>query len=1103
MSKFIPTKKSNPCPVCSDTSGKCRTQNDSPIILCGNLGNGDSPIGYRFVKPSTGIWNIFAPDDQAGNWQDRLDAKVGRDRLKAGQEAIEREALPSLESRHKLLCAKSNTLTRSQNSDLLRRGLTQSEIDGCLSRQWLWQEWGGYGIAAIDPATGLIVGGQLARDDRRDSKYSWLLPGQTHLQETGQNPLSVWVSPDFDRAKAHRLNLCDAFLKPLLAGLKAWRSDNQQVWIGRGGGKFQEAALVRVLEQFPGADLVYHPDGGDFMNPNMVSAIDGLRILAKSEKRVLTIAWWGQFSKSDPDCDELTGDESIRELTPDEYLRFCWKGTRGDLNNWRSAGQLTAHDTIDSKFFKYSHFNAGEIFAVKSGLGSGKTHYLGGALQAIYRESPKTRTVIFAPTNTLCDGLRGRLQQDWGLKSSHPKDIDFAELKQSDKGAIAICCPDSAALIPRWFLTGAILVVDEAVSCRSAFTQRIDSTRRDDAIELIRYGIQYCDRALFFDGNLTDDTVEWYQHGTGRSVHKIQNIHKTNTYTENLYLHKNRWTKSLESHPLKTSPIALAGDTLVIQDIVKSLLEENPGATGKVLCSKTAHEPWVPAAMENTTAFIEKTRPNIFAFSPSAESGVDISTENYFGAVYGLFTGVTGTDSQSQHLARVREKVDRHVYCNPVGISDQEASGATSYKAVKDSFDELLMAQARAVLNGTDRSELLEKFNRLWADTMAKPETEFEMRQIAIANIERENLLACHIMRSLDAGHTVNIVGGKIKTPAIAENISRNTVERKATIAAAVLAAPLVEESEIESLKQSRKPRTPEQDAMCDRFFLEKRLPGISDTDEWNDTATDPDTGTIENVEFVRELLESEIIGAAENWYSYQNLANAKRSDLENILMSLDTGKIELTKKSRYLRIKAIKDAGFDRVLELGEFTGKHPAVTQFLWNFRKSLPTHGLKLHAVAIPAIKQICKLLGLKTKDRRTQADRFYAIDKLSYSDPGWGKTVYQLIEKKRQLIAENYVAKDLEKSTTQTAEILTQKDSRHDTIGHMSLNRNVAVVSCLEVPVSSPPIALEEWDYFLNQHRLECRTHDSFRALTALHPCVPKDVWDQLWEAIKAA
>ena len=412
MSKFIPTKKSNSCPVCADSTGKCRTQNDSPLVLCGNLGQGDAPIGYRYIKPSTGIWNIFAPDNLAGNWQDRLEAKVERDRLKAEREAVERSALPSLESRHKLLSDKPNTLARSQNSDLLRRGLTQSEIDGCLSRGSLWQEWGGYGIGAIDPATGFIVGGQLARDDR-EPKYQWLLPGQTHLPETNQNPLAVWVSPDFDRTKPYTLHLSEGFLKPLVSGLKAWRSDVQQIWIGAAGGNFQDAALARVLSAFPNAtSTTLYPDGGAVVNPNVMRSYRSLSELVPS----LQVAWWGQFSKSDPDCDELAGKESIRILN--------WK--QFEARKYQEFFTLTEKPSIvlNQRYLPKIPLpiQPGNL-AVSSPTGSGKTEITEDIVYQFFQQHPDGLADLIGYRNNLLIQTTQRINSKGRVKITHKHDM--------------------------------------------------------------------------------------------------------------------------------------------------------------------------------------------------------------------------------------------------------------------------------------------------------------------------------------------------------------------------------------------------------------------------------------------------------------------------------------------------------------------------------------------------------------------------------------------------------------------------------------------------------------------------------------------------------
>jgi len=211
----------------------------------------------------------------------------------------------SLQERHEILSKRSRTLTAAQNADLLRRGFFQFEIDGCLDRGWLWKERGGYGIAAIDPRTGLTVGAQLAKDDRKP-KYPWLLRGQTHLLETGQNPLACWISPDFDYSKSPKVHLCEGFLKSLLAAIKAWRHDPQIIFVGAAGHSFGEQALLRVLDALGDCDSVtLCPDGGSVKNKGIVNNYLKALGFAQSWGFSTSILWWEQSEKAKNDVDEI------------------------------------------------------------------------------------------------------------------------------------------------------------------------------------------------------------------------------------------------------------------------------------------------------------------------------------------------------------------------------------------------------------------------------------------------------------------------------------------------------------------------------------------------------------------------------------------------------------------------------------------------------------------------------------------------------------------------------------------------------------------------------------------------------------------------------
>lgn len=62
--KFTPTNRHNPCPICRDTSGDCRTTSDK-LILCHSFIDTDSGIGgWQWHKSSSnGIWGVHLVDD--------------------------------------------------------------------------------------------------------------------------------------------------------------------------------------------------------------------------------------------------------------------------------------------------------------------------------------------------------------------------------------------------------------------------------------------------------------------------------------------------------------------------------------------------------------------------------------------------------------------------------------------------------------------------------------------------------------------------------------------------------------------------------------------------------------------------------------------------------------------------------------------------------------------------------------------------------------------------------------------------------------------------------------------------------------------------------
>ena len=430
MSKtYFPSSKSNSCPVCDDTTGKCRTVVDSEIVLCmRTLDQFSAPTGWKFLGTTTGGYfaGKLAPIDGSTPQKTTLERRVEQDE-RAIKRAIERADLPSLTDRHNRLSAKSHTLTTAQNTDLLRRGLTQVEIDWCLSQGYLWAERNGYGIGAIDPVTELIVGGQIARDDR-SPKYIWLLPGQTHLPETGQNPLSVWKSPDFDPTKPADIRFCEGFLHSLISALKSWRSDMQVVYIGAAGATFQDQTLARVLGALPDGTMTLYPDAGAVSNRGVMTSYQSLNKLicptVESPQR-LKVAWWGQLDKTHPDCDELDGTESI-EILP--FWQFQQK-TRALVTTVVTQQYLEPIALPSSP---------GNLF-VSSPTGTGKTEIVEDLISQFFTRYPDGLADLIGYRNGLLLQTVSRIASKGRVNTVHKFNMDLSSGGWNGANSLAYC----------------------------------------------------------------------------------------------------------------------------------------------------------------------------------------------------------------------------------------------------------------------------------------------------------------------------------------------------------------------------------------------------------------------------------------------------------------------------------------------------------------------------------------------------------------------------------------------------------------------------------------------------------------------------------------
>lgn len=78
--------------------------------------------------------------------------------------------------------------------------------------------------------------------------------------------------------------------------------------------------------------------------------------------------------------------------------------------------------------------------------------------------------------------------------------------------------------------------------------------------------------------------------------------------------------------------------------------------------------------------------------SPSVETGISLDTKGHFDFVAGCFTGVMTTDSVRQALMRLREPVERLIYCASFSASGLVAGGDTYWRSVRSTTDKVTAA---------------------------------------------------------------------------------------------------------------------------------------------------------------------------------------------------------------------------------------------------------------------------------------------------------------------------------------------------------------------------------------------------------------------------
>ena len=1034
MSKFTPTRRGNPCGICEDTSGKCREHRDGELHLCMSFADarlGEIQNGYKCIKPAKGgNWATFKFDNsQEWSEQERLEwqqrnqqrqqqqAKEGDERRRRSLSAVERDR-----QYQKLL--ESLTLHSDDRSDLLKRGFTHEQIQ--LSRfksveryQQLQTEFSevlpgvtgdgkrlvvssaGY-LCPVANSDGLIVACQLRLrtiPTTESNRYRWLSGnGQTlHLypdgcKPEGELPLAVFRP----QGKPEGISLAEGTgAKPFLVSQRL-----NQLVIAAAGGQWASSeatfklSLNQALVELGGVkELTVYPDAGDTLNPSVMSRWQRVIALVEEWGWSVKIAWWGQVDKSHPDIDELTDFNSVTYISPDEFWAIAkgnpvkqqkgfdpepqWKIKARDA--WRKNRQFRADIKEASQWCNFSRPGANTIAFYKAGLGRGKTT----RLRAWVREWKQTEDVSF-----LCLGYRNTLLlqlcgDNKGLGFHHLHEHSGMAMKSAPSEGIALCVDSLWRFSPEDF-DDKIIILDEVKSVVKHLLHSTTVRNRDKIISLFTEAIRRARQVICLDGLMADWVVD-YLHSLApeKQIIRAENTYIGEKPRVNFLMgtagidgkvkvnDRSPWLKYL----LEESAMpAVCSDSQVMIEALDALLSAK-GLNVLRIDSKTVSKENVKEFLLDCDDYIERCRPDVLLYTPSAESGVDVSIPNHFTHHFAFFFGVLDIDGILQMIGRIRDNIVKFLWCKSfVADDERQHSGSPFTDQIAKSINELLIGDIATSADGDNWLDVVG--NHLKAIIANSIDQHFRTSCIvkSIQNYEKSNLRECLREVLVESGYrVVNCTLEKYEDAGKKTKEATEQVKRKnsADIFRAEKIAPeLVDELKFDASWDER--------CKVIQAKLRERLPEIEESPVWN-----------EDFIYLVRYGDRNFINNLENYWLFSHPEVAKRQSQDNLhwmARRLHTfiGNI----KSRWARIRALLEMNFDQFLDPDKEWSNESAEVITLVELGK-IHSNALGRHpgkATPIQFLGNLLSLFGLRLKSRKDrEGKRWYHLDLEVLNDP----------------------------------------------------------------------------------------------------------------------
>jgi hypothetical protein len=412
-----------------------------------------------------------------------------------------------------------------------------------------------------------------------------------------------------------------------------------------------------------------------------------------------------------------------------------------DERLWRMHRGFSPHILTNSRYFDAEAPESGKITAIKSGTGTGKTEYLKNKV-AVDRTGVQINL-------TYRNSLGLQLAKKMG---SYHLDAHDGYKMFADTNARLTLCVDSLLKIPLERLEGCILIIDEPASViKHLLTSGTLFDKRLEILERFELACRKCDRIVLTDAHQADWIVNYISRLSGKPAIKIENLFKGDTppvffvapAPDQSIKKFNEWyTQQILNSPAP----AVATDSVEKAEALAELLQVSHG-DGLLITAKTVTEAWAKECQANPDAYICEHKPAWLVYSPTLESGLDISLLHKFSDVFCWFVGVLGVDECLQMSRRVRHPWRITVYAAERGFASSKDGDATYYKQISAAIEERVTGEAMALTDEALSSATREAI----AEQARSPHHETYCKIKAKENFERRDLRG-YLFKAFEVG---------------------------------------------------------------------------------------------------------------------------------------------------------------------------------------------------------------------------------------------------------------------------------------------------------------------------------------------------------------